>query len=328
MKVSDNSLHLKMNFLTITGTLKLTTTSEKRCMIRKYLHKTTKLSKIELKDIRNLSILSQNLDHFKTKLYWNILEDRKLPEYDDFLLYIEGNLAAYVSVFAFKEEEIELSGIVHPKFRRQGLFKSLLNEIFIELAKRNFQKCLLICNRKSQAGNIIVNKLGTTFSHSEYEMVSKSVPTFNNLPNLLLREYTQDDIVDLAQMDAICFNSSLEKMIFRFINNVGEKNRKVYVALVAGEKIGKIHLRFDEKNHAYIHDLCILPAYRRKKLATAMVVQVMSILKEKKINKIYLDVEGKNISAIKLYEQCGYEVTAIHDFWSYDLIKVPKFQVL
>jgi ribosomal protein S18 acetylase RimI-like enzyme len=295
-------------------------------MIRRYLEKTTKLSKGELKEIKNLSILSQNVDHFKTKLYWNILEDRKLPEYDDFLFYIEGNLAAYIGVFAFKEEEVELAAIVHPKHRNQGYFKSLLPEVFMELAKRNFKKCLIIVNREGQVANQITKKLNTTYSHSEYEMFSKTKPTFTDLPKLELREYTHDDIIDLAQMDAVCFNSSLDKMIFRFINSMGEKNRKVYVAISNGEKIGKVHLRFDEKNHAYIHDLCILPAHRRKRLATAMVVQVMEILNQKKIHHIYLDVEGKNESAIKLYEQCGYEITAIHDFWAYDLTQVPIFK--
>lgn len=293
-------------------------------MIRRYFIKTTKLSKSELKEIKNLSIISHNVDGFKTKLYWNILEDRKLPEYDDFLLYVEGNLAAYVGVFAFKEEEVELAAIVHPKYRQQGYFKSLLAEAFAELSRRNFKKCLIICNREADIAIQIVKKLNTSFSHSEYEMVSKKTPEFTNLPKLELREYTHEDILDLAQMDAVCFNSSLDKMVFRFINSMGEKNRKVYVALYEGEKIGKAHLRFDEKNHAYIHDLCILPTHRRKKFATALVIQLMEMLQQKKINRIYLDVEGKNVSAIKLYEQCGYEVTAIHDFWIYDLTQVSS----
>lgn len=293
-------------------------------MIRRYLTKTTKLSKNELKEIKNLAILSHNIDKFKTKFYWNILEDRKLPEYDDYLLYIEGNLAAYVGVFAFKEEEVELTAIVHPKFRRQGHFKAILTELFAELVRRGFVKCLLICNREAIVAQEFVKKLNATFSHAEYEMVSRAKPSFDNLPQLELREYVKDDIIDLAQMDAVCFNSSLDKMIFRFINSMDEKNRKVFVAEHNGEKIGKIHLRFDEKNHAYIHDLCILPAHRRKHFATAMVVQIMNILEQNKIKSIYLDVEGKNESAIKLYEQCGYEITAIHDFFSYDLTRIPK----
>lgn len=296
-------------------------------MIRRYLTKTTKLSKNELKEIKNLTILSNNIDKFKTKLYWNILEDRKLPEYDDFLLYVEGNLAAYVGVFAFKEDEVELTAIVHPKYRKQGYFKALLSDIFPEMLNRGFQRCLLICNREAEIAQSIMKKLATTFSHSEYEMVSKDKPRFENLPTLELREYVKDDIIDLAQMDAICFNSSLDKMIFRFINSMGEKNRKVYVASYQGEKIGKVHLRFDEKNHAYIHDLCILPGHRRKRFATAMVMQIMDMLEKNRIKSIYLDVEGKNDSAIKLYEQCGYQITAIHDFWIYDLTQLPKIKV-
>lgn len=294
-------------------------------MIRKNLVKTTKLAKNELKEIRNLSIITHNLDGFKTKLYWNILEDRKLPEFDDFLFYIEGNLAAYVGVFAFKEEEAEVTAMVHPKYRQQGLFKTLLREALLELKRRNFKKALIICNRDATTGLQYLKKIGSHFSHSEYEMISKNMPHFENLPRLELREYTQEDIIDLAQMDAVCFDSSLDKMVFRFLNSMGEKNRKVYVALYEGEKIGKAHLRYDEKNHAYIHDLCILPIHRRKKFATALVVQLMEIIYQKKIKTIYLDVEGKNESAIKLYEKCGYEIRAIHDFWSYDLNNIDTW---
>ncbi len=296
-------------------------------MIRRYLVKTTKLSKSELKEIKNLAILSHNIDGYKTKLYWNILEDRKLPEYDDFLLYIEGNLVGYIGVFAFKEEEIELAAIVHPKYRKQGHFSNLLAEVLPELKKRHFKKCLLILNRESAGGTHITKRLNATFSHAEYEMVSKGKPEISGLPTLELRDYQHADIIDLAQMDAICFNSSLDKMIFRFINSMNEKNRKVLVAMAHDEKIGKVHLRFDEKNHAYIHDLCILPRFRRQKYATAMVMKVMDLLADKKINHLYLDVEGKNTSAIELYEKCGYEITAIHDFYSYDLINVPDFKL-
>jgi ribosomal protein S18 acetylase RimI-like enzyme len=244
------------------------------------------------------------------------------------LLYTEGNLIGYVGVFAFKEDEVELTSIIHPKYRKQGHFKNLLKEVLPELSRRHFKKCLFIVNRASDVGVQIVKRLNTTFSHAEYEMVSKRTLEITGLPKLELRDYTHEDIIDLAQMDAVCFNSSLDKMIFRFINSMGEKNRKVLVAIANGEKIGKVHLRFDEKNYADIHDLCILPLHRRKNYATAMVMQVMGLLRDKKINHIYLDVEGKNTSAIKLYEKCGYEITAIHDFWSYDLTTIPDFRPL
>lgn len=287
--------------------------------MRKYLIKTTKLSRNELKEIKNLSLLCQNHDKFKTKLYWNIIEDRKIPEYDDFLLYLEGNLIGYLAVFLFKEEEAELTALIHPKYRNQGHFKQLLMDGFFELKRRAIKKCQLICNRESKIAEEYFKRLNTTFSHSELEMTTSKFLSFPNLPDLELREYTQDDILDLAKMDSVCFNTAFEKMVFRFLNNIGEKDRKVYVATFEGEKVGKVHIRFDENQKAYIHDLCILPDYRRKKLATAMVMKIMELVSKKGVKIIFLDVEGHNESAINLYKQCGYDITAIHDFWTYSL---------
>ena len=290
-------------------------------MIRKHFTKTTKLSRNELREVKNLATMSQNIDGFKTRFYWNIMEDRKLPEFDDFLLYIENNLAAYIGIFAFKEEEAELSVLINPKYRRQGYFKVLLTEAIFELHRRHFRKCLLICNRKATMASQIVQKLNAIHSHSEFEMTFKNSFAFNELPQIELREYQQEDIIELAQMDAICFDGLLEKMLFRFINTAKEKNRKIYIALYNNEKIGKVHLRFDDKNHAYIHDLCVLPAHQRKHFATAMVLKITALLIQKKMKAIYLDVESENVSAIKLYEKCGYEITNIQDFWRYDISK-------
>lgn len=286
-------------------------------MIRKYLIKTTKLSRNELKEVKNLTLLCQNHDQFKTKLYWNIIEDRKIPEYDDFLLYVEGNLIAYLAAFVFKEEEAEITGMVHPKYRHQGHFKALLLDIFYELKRRGIKKYQLICNRESKIAEEYFKRLNTSFSHNELEMTTTTFLEIPNLPEVELREYTQDDILDLAQMDSVCFNTSFEKMVFRFLNNIGEKDRKVYVATYEGEKIGKVHIRLDENQKAYIHDLCIMPDYRRKKLGTAMVMKIMDVMRKKGIKVIFLDVEGQNESAINLYKQCGYDITAIYDFWTY-----------
>jgi ribosomal protein S18 acetylase RimI-like enzyme len=288
-------------------------------MIRKSILRTTKLTKNELKEIRNLTIICHNIDKFKTKLYWNVIEDRKIPEYDDFLFHIEGNLVGYLSVYVFKEQEAELTAMVHPKYRRQGIFKALMRDGLLELQRRQIKKCNFICNQKAETTSSFLKKMGASFDHSEYEMIAKKKPHFDYLPEINLSEYTQDDVLDLAQMDAVCFNTSLDKMLSRFINSMGEKNRKVFVARHENKKIGKVHLRFDDKNHAYIHDLCILPEFRRQKFATAMVMKIMDMLPKKNIKNIYLDVEGNNVSAIKLYEQCGYETTAIYDFWAYNL---------
>jgi ribosomal protein S18 acetylase RimI-like enzyme len=40
---------------------------------------------------------------------------------------------------------------------------------------------------------------------------------------------------------------------------------------------------------------------------------------------IYLDVEASNPNAIELYSKCGFETSAIHDFWRFPVPqKAPR----
>src|SRR5262245_56985602 len=102
----------------------------------KQITKTSKLHKNELSSIKKLTEIAGTYDQYKIKLYWNILQNRQTQELNDFLYYVDGNLVAYLALFTFKINEAEISAVVHPKFRKQQIFKTLLEEANNEVKKR------------------------------------------------------------------------------------------------------------------------------------------------------------------------------------------------
>src|ERR1035438_2327878 len=115
----------------------------------KQLCKISKLGKVELREIRKLVDICKKNDGFETKLYWNILKDRRIPEFDDFFYYMDGNLVGYLAIFCFKEDEAEVSACIHPKYRQQGIFKRLYEESLDELRRRNMKAALLLVQHDS-----------------------------------------------------------------------------------------------------------------------------------------------------------------------------------
>lgn len=285
-------------------------------MITKQLIKTTKLTKQELRNITNLTQQAYQHDRFNIRLYWNILQDRQLPEFDDFLCYVEGKLVGYLALFVFKEDEAELNAVIHPKHRNQGIFSRLLEEAALELKRRNIPKCQLITHKSAELGIQLAKARGGKYDHSECEMRSIHKPKFENLPTLELRPATENEVFILAKIDSQCFHTEVEKIAMRLLKNMQEKHRKAWIASFDGVDIGKAHVRFDDENTAFIHDLGVLPEHRRKHFGMAMVVQLRELLKKQGFHTIALDVLADNTSAIHMYEKCGFELTAEHQFWA------------
>ena len=282
----------------------------------KKLIKTSDLSKQELRNIKNLWEICTKADGFNIKLYWNILADRQLPEFDDFLYYQDNTLIAYLALFAFKEDQAELNAMVHPKYRHKGIFEYLIAEAKLELRKRQISTVLFICNKANALSERWIKSLNNVeFDHAECQMHLVTKPKSTEVPEVEFQIATEADIPILARIDNACFSSTYDQVAFRFTQNMKEKVRTAYLVKANHEVIGKCHIRIDDNDKAFIHDLCIPPEYQRKHYATAIVLNLLDMYKKKDYKTIYLDVLADNQAAIKLYENCGFEITAHHDFY-------------
>lgn len=283
----------------------------------KRIVKTSNLSKQELRNIRNLWETCASHDKYNIKLYWNILANRQLPEFDDILYYQDNTLIGYLALFLFKEDQAELNALVHPQYRRKGMFTHLLAEAKIELKQRRINDTLLICNKENKFAEKWIQALPhVQFDHAECQMHHVTKPmTFPELPSIEFQVATENDIPLLARLDNACFNSSYDQVIFRFSMNMREKVRTAYIATHNNQVIGKCHIRIDDGDKVFIHDVCVPPEHQRKHYATSMVLQLLEMYKRQGFKIIYLDVLADNEKAIKLYERCGFKITAHHDFY-------------
>ena len=270
------------------------------------LIKTSRLSNQELRNIRNLVDLCAKHDGYAVRLYWNIMKDRQLPEFDDFLYYVNGKLIAYLATFAFKENEVEINAVVHPGYRNQGIFHYLIHEASIEISKRKIGYSLLVVHDSATKSIDFAKSIGAEYDHAECVMHLQNEPETFDSPEIKLQLAKPDDVEELARIDSLCFNTLYEKMVYRFMNNMKEKNRKAWLVINAdGYNVGKTHVRFDNDNTGFIHDLCVLPEFRRQRYGSALVMALIKQLKKLNCRKIYLDVLADNTNAIGMYERCG-----------------------
>jgi GNAT superfamily N-acetyltransferase len=64
----------------------------------------------------------------------------------------------------------EVNGMVHPLYRRQGVFTKLSELVLEEWKRRNSDCMLLLCDREAESGQRFIAKTQARYAHSEYEM--------------------------------------------------------------------------------------------------------------------------------------------------------------
>ena len=281
----------------------------------KKIIKASKLHKNDLRAIRNLVDISATYDKHKIKLYNNIIQNRKTSEFNDFLFYIDGNLTGYLALFVFKLDEAEISAIVHPKYREQGIFKKLLFEAYSELNRRGIKHTIVITPQTSNRLEKYLNERNARHKISEFEMTLKNPPEEKKVPDVHLVLAKPEDITLMARIGSESFGSNFLDVLQRFTDNIKDKNRKAWLVKVDDKIVGKIHVRYEPNKTALIHDLCIIPEDRGKYYANGMVRKTLDILQAEGYKRIALDVEAANRGALRLYEQCGFVVTTAFDYY-------------
>ena len=82
----------------------------------------------------------------------------------------------------------------------------------------------------------------------------------------------------------------------------------------SGEKVGLLWIYFDpqdQRQQAFVYDLEIDPAYRRRGYASQSLLALETMLRARGARKIGLHVFGFNTGAQALYRKLGYQITNI-----------------
>ena len=128
------------------------------------------LSVEHLKHIKDLEMTCGSHERLSMKLNWDMLNTRSKEENNDFLYYENSQLIGFIGLYAFgpKPKEIELTGMVHPKYRQKGIFKSLFCEAKKECLSRKAERILIITERSSPSGIEFTKSIGAQYTFSEF----------------------------------------------------------------------------------------------------------------------------------------------------------------
>lgn len=273
------------------------------------------LSRLQIAEIEQLALLCNRYEHLDIKLNWDVLNSRPGNETNDFLYYDNGLLAGYLALFSFNANEGELSGMVHPAYRRQGIFGQLAMAARAECQRRSISNLMLIVEQTSQSGMVFVKRLMLALHHAEYKMVLellRTVPHAN--PYLQLHLAIPTDGAMLAHITARAFNMSEHEVNWYTENVIKRSDRQYYLALLNGICIGKIEVIFDT-HEAIICGFGVLPEYQGYGYGRQILARTVQEILAKGPYKISLEVETGNVHALSLYKACGFNITSCYLYY-------------
>jgi len=268
------------------------------------------LLKEQLLQIKELQEACESYDQIKLKLNWDMLRNRSNDVKEDFFYYDEDKLVGFLGKYYFGTK-VEICGMVHPKYRRKGIFTSLLNE-GLE-SSRNATTILLNAPAASSTAQEFIKAQKYDYSFSEYQMVWKDRDVQSFEPVINLSDATKEDFELISRIDVECFGFDVKDAQTFNARVLNEPNRKCFIIEVDGEKIGKLSVQREHKE-SWIYGFAVLPKYQGFGYGKNTLLQIIE-RENKTGNEIHLEVALENKNAKKLYTDCGFEQYDTQDYY-------------
>ena len=274
------------------------------------------LNDSDLAAIKELESSCNSFEGLRLRLNWGMLRERKPDETNDFLCHDStGRLIGFLALYGFGRAEMEVSGMVHPSYRRSGVFSALLDRAAAECRKRDVKSLLFFYDRNSTSGTAFVKQTGSACDHSEYRMeLPGDMPPVDLKYPVDVRRAEPSDFDMLAELDSICFGIPVEESKTFYKENSLLDSDELYIAVLDGKEIGMFKL-YKEKNEIMIFGFGIKPEYRGRGYGRATLGKAVNTALARRPAKVSLEVDCVNETALSLYKSCGFEIITAYDYY-------------
>jgi len=278
------------------------------------------LSEEWLQQIIHLAKVCEAHDGFDLSINLNVsmLQNRSPEQTNDFLYFQDGTLVGFLGMYAIvSPKEVEISGMVHPDYRRNGIFRALYAQAKAECEKRHVTQILLVSNQKSKEASAFAEGVAATYQFSEYKLDYSAMALVTPVAvddRLLLRPATNDDFHTLVEIGVSGFEDSADLMTALVTRNLSEPDFQTYLALYEAEPVGMITVS-EEDGALFISGFCVKKGLQGKGLGRKILSQTVEILNQRGHKGISLEVAVDNQNALALYQSTGFEVVSVYDYY-------------
>lgn len=230
-------------------------------------------------------------------------------------------LSGFLSVFFFYEKSCEISLMVAPKFRRQGIATRMLKAIWPLIESEGVET--LVFSLPHGLNDAWLLAMGLRYQNSEFQMqLTEQHP--EGSVNACVRVATLADISALCAIDAACFSTHGIDMPSRFHLLLNDPAHCLFIITQDNVPVGKAHLNWQTRG-ARLSDIAIIPDAQQRGLGSALLAHCIHHALHANKPDIFLDVEATNKQALGLYTRLGFTINNALDYWKIDKFGLTDF---
>ncbi|MCA1036931.1 GNAT family N-acetyltransferase [Bacillus infantis] len=268
----------------------------------------------QLKEIKELQDICENHEDFRLKLNWDMLKSRNNETKTDFFTYQDGRLTGFLALYPFGAK-VEVCGMVHPEYRKKGLFTALLKQAEKQLASAS--EVLLNAPAESYAAKQLFQSLPCRYSFTEHQMKYFHSDTLSEKEGVEIRSASAGDAGLCIQLDIVCFSLSEEDATLFYGQTAAEQAQTLFIIEYCGVPAGKVRIQTDG-NESWIYGFAILPEFQRRGIGRSVLSRI--IRQERNRGRdIFLEVAAENNNALNLYTSCGFVPLESQDYYQLKL---------
>ena len=230
------------------------------------------------------------------------------PEMDcAFAIREAGRLAGFLFAFAPSAEEAEFTAIVHPGYRRRGLFTKLFAAAQAACRAHGYTQGLFCVDGRALHTQAVAAHLGMPLSHIEYQMelALPDGPT-PDAEGFALRKLTEQDIPTVIPAMALCFGNEPAEEEAYLRNCLASADRTNWLMTdQSGAVLGYLGEYRDEKG-LNLFGIGVPQPHRGKGYGKRLLDLAAGLAKAGGIQKLLLDVNSANEPALRLYRGYGF----------------------
>ena len=271
---------------------------------------TNTLNDHQLLEVKALIATCQNYDGtFREPYLSNMLNfDPNMPAF--FLYYEKGELVGLLTVYA-DDQDVEVTILVHPNHRRQGIARALFTGFEKETASFS------ICSVTFQTERVFldrhpdfVSNWGLVEDEDTETWLGKDrkpypLEKLSNLEVLLADSSYQEQISQL-KFQAFSEEHESREIVDRYVAEaLKDPESRLYILLKDGQVIGTCTVDLSSDTN-YFYGLAISEPERGKGYGSYLAKFLVNQLVEQNDKEFQIAVEDSNVGAKRLYEKIGF----------------------
>lgn len=275
----------------------------------------------EIDELEKLVALCSSRDRLLIPLDYNLLDRPNLPTDDLFLYYRADQLVGCLLLDRYHSNIKEVTGVVHPDFRRQGIFRELLVAARSECLSRGINRLLFVCETTSASGQAMLQRIGAGREFAEHRMLLQAFqPRFQYDDHLAFREATHDDRDELALVLEADFDDNREQALQHVLRAFERPNQRIYLATYGdgeascGEPVGTVRCE-EMPQEIGIYGFFVRPPYRGRGHGRQIMEETIATIRETSSKTIMLEVDTNNFTAFNLYHSLGFVVDRTYEYY-------------